>query len=104
MPFHCTVEEEMNPDPVIVNDVCPEPATAEDGVTAAMAGMGFKTGGGFVEAGIPPPQPVMKNMDDRTEARRAVVVAWVPGSNGLRCCIATSWSRIEQELCISPQG
>lgn len=70
VPFHCAVEEEMNPDPAIVTGVCPEPATTEDGVTPVMAGTGFDIGGGFVEA-VPPPQPVMRNMDDRTVAKRA---------------------------------
>lgn len=71
VPFHCTVEEEMNPNPAIVAAVAPEPATTEDGVTALMAGTGFEAGGGFVEAGVPPAQPVMRSMDDRTEARKA---------------------------------
>lgn len=98
MPFHSTVEEEMNPDPATVTGVSPEPATTEEGVTAVIAGTGFEAGGGFVEAGVPPPQPVMKNMDDRKDARRAGVAACLSGCSGLRCSMATPVSRIEQEL------
>ena len=62
----------MNPEPVMVTDVSVAPATAEDGVTAAMAGTGFKLGMG-VGAGVdppPPPQPATKQIQGRTEARR----------------------------------
>lgn len=94
VPFHCAVEEDMNPDPAIITGVSREPATIEDGVTAVMEGTGFEAGSGFVEAGDPPPQPVMKNIDDRTEGRRARGAACVRDSNDLRCSMATSVSRI----------
>jgi len=47
----------MNPEPVIVTGVPGEPATAEEGVTEIMAGVGFDVGEGFVGAAGPPPQP-----------------------------------------------
>src|SRR5580704_3286186 len=57
-PFHWTAELEMNPEPVIVTGVSADPATLDDGVIAAMDGTGFESGGGFVRAADPPPQPV----------------------------------------------
>jgi hypothetical protein len=76
-PFHCTVELEMNPEPVIVTDMSVEPATAEDGVIAVMAGTGFELGAGFAGAVDPPPQPVTNQMQDRTEAERTHVARFI---------------------------
>lgn len=59
MPFHCTLELEMNPEPVIVTGVSAEPAMVDEGVIAVMAGAGLEAGGGFVGADAPPPQPVI---------------------------------------------
>jgi hypothetical protein len=60
----------MNPVPVIATEVSAEPAMAEDGEMEAMAGVGFWAGGGGVVEVIPPPQPDMKEIKDRTEVRR----------------------------------
>jgi hypothetical protein len=81
----------MNPDPVIVTGVSGEPAMVEEGVTAVMAGAGFGVGGGF-EAGVPPPQPVIRK-EDRTQEKTIHVMAPKPGSNGLRWSMATSGLR-----------
>ena len=59
----------MNPEPVIVTGVSAEPSIAEEGVIEAMAGTGFETGGGTVEA-VPPPQPAMKETVDRSKVTR----------------------------------
>lgn len=41
VPFHCTVEVEMNPVPVITRGVAAEPATVDDGAIEMIVGMGF---------------------------------------------------------------
>jgi hypothetical protein len=64
----------MNPEPLIVTDVSVEPATAEDGVVAVMAGTGFEIGGG----------PVMNQIQDRAKAERRHVARFIedfPGRN-----------------------
>ena len=63
-PFHCTVELEMNPEPVIVTGVSAEPAMVDEGVIPVMAGTGLEAGGGFVgaDAPPPPPQPVINHI------------------------------------------
>lgn len=58
----------MNPSPAIVTDVPAEPAMTEDGVIAVMAGTGFEAGVGLGGAAVPPPQPVMAHMQDKTES------------------------------------
>lgn len=64
----------MNPEPVIVTDVSVEPATAEDGVVAVMAGTGFEIGGGFV---VPPVQPVINQIQDSAKAERRHVARFI---------------------------
>ena len=65
----------MKPTPVIVTEVSGEPASTKEGVTAVMPGTGFVEGVGFAgtEDDDPPPQPVVRAVQDRTKARRATV-------------------------------
>lgn len=64
----------MNPEPVIVTDVSLEPAKAEDGVVAVMAGTGFEIAGGLV---VTPAQPVINQIKDSEKAERAHVARFI---------------------------
>lgn len=66
IPFHSTVEAEMNPDPVTVMVVSAEPTTVEEGLTLAMLGLGFGLGGGLLDALGPPAQPPIEQTRDTT--------------------------------------
>jgi hypothetical protein len=79
VPFHCTVEAEMNPVPSIVTAVSGAPATTEDGVSVAMAGLAFEVGGLTTGAGAapPPPHPVINHAYSNVEARRTHGVRFI---------------------------
>ena len=81
----------MNPSPAIVTDVPVEPAMTEDGVIAVMAGMGFEVGVGLGGAVIPPPQPVMAHMQDKT------------GRESRHAARFINNSRVRNELNLTPQ-
>jgi hypothetical protein len=58
-PFHCAVELEMNPVPVMVSVVPFDPTTTDVGVSEVIAGVGLFAGGGLLppEELDPPLQP-----------------------------------------------
>jgi hypothetical protein len=64
----------MNPEPVIVTDVSVEPAIAEAGVAAVMAGTGFEFGGGFV---VPPVQPAINEIQASAKPERTHVARFI---------------------------
>lgn len=70
VPFHCTVELEIKPVPVMETGVSGEPAATEAGATAVIEGVGLEFGGGFGEAVEPPPQPDNRGMNSRRDAVR----------------------------------
>jgi hypothetical protein len=63
----------MNPEPVIVTGVFAEPASVEDGVAETMEGAGFRSGGGATALVPAPPQPIMKEIQDKISERRTPV-------------------------------
>lgn len=69
----------MNPEPVIATGVSVEPARMKEGVISVMAGTGFELGEGFVGAAVPPPQPVIRQIQDKTEAERTHVARFIEG-------------------------
>jgi len=70
VPFHCTLEAEMNPDPVTVIEVSEDPAVAAGGVTERADGVGLDCGGGVITVVAPPPQPAITNMQSKIDAMK----------------------------------
>lgn len=56
-PFHCTADAALNPLPVTVSVITPEPALADAGSTEAMAGAGFELIANDRPGDVPPPGP-----------------------------------------------
>jgi hypothetical protein len=63
-----------------VTDVSIEPAMMEDGVIAVIAGAGFEVGVGLAGAVVPPPQPVIIPMQDKTVAESTHVARFIRDS------------------------
>jgi hypothetical protein len=80
VPFHCTVELEMNPVPVMTTGVAAEPATVNDGAIEVIVGIGFGVGGGLGGAAIPPPQPLIIRRQERTNAEATHVPCFINNS------------------------
>ena len=56
-PFHCTCDAALNPLPVTVSVIAPEPALEDAGSTEAMAGTGFELIANDTPGDVPPPGP-----------------------------------------------